>query len=369
MTRQLDKKLMIALFIALVFGASIATWGQLEGNLDKVDRQSILSGELARDFEQRYDKKFSLQQIGLNVWTAFQYSIFREAKKGLLIGSDGWFFSAEEFVVSANAEQGLKDNLDFIDRASAQLADRGVGLIVVLIPSKARLLEARTGRHQPAKLHRDMYTRVINTLDKKHILAVDGLREMRAHPQTESLYLKTDTHWSPVGAQLIASRTAALFYQHLPQLGLAEKKFITESAGAQSVQGDLLRFLPLSPLFDNLMPAAESVDLYQTYAVEDDLLFAAIDAETVDSESIGEVVLLGTSFSADRRWNFAGALKQALAVDLQNFAEQGQGPIAPMADFLNDQLPTATNLKLVVWEIPERYLPVAYSRVLTQSNL
>ena len=72
------------------------------------------------------------------------------------------------------------------------------------------------------------------------------------------------------------------------------------------------------------------------------------------------MVLLGTSFSADRRWNFDGALKQALAVDVQNLAEQGQGPIVPMTRFLTDYLPLSANLKLVIWEIPERYLSVAY---------
>lgn len=365
MTGLLYKKLIIALFLLLVFAASIATWGNLEADPNTTfDRQSLLSGKLARDFEQRYDKDFSLQKIGLNVWAAVQYILFKEAKKGLLIGTDGWFFSAEEFIVSAAAEQALDDNLNFIGKASQQLASHGVDLIVVLIPSKARLLNSKTGRHRPAKLHREMYSQVINSLDKKHILTVDGWQEMRAHAYSESLYLKTDTHWSSQGAALMASRTAALFYQHLPQLSLAPQEFITESSGEQSVQGDLLRFLPLSPLFDNLMPTAESVDIYQTYAAEEDFLLA-MDM----SEELGEVVLLGTSFSADRRWNFDGALKQALTVDVQNLAEQGQGPIVPMADFLKDQLPAATNLKLVIWEIPERYLPVAYPQAYSQTNL
>lgn len=362
MTEIHHKKLIIALFLLLVFGASIATWGKLEEDSKKsFDRQSLFSGKLARNFEQRYDKSFSLRQIGLNVWTAFQYTVFKEAKKGLMIGSDGWFFSAEEFVVSADGQQAFNANMDFISQASATLARRDIGLIVVLIPSKARLLKPHTGRHQPDKLHREMYPLVIKTLNSKHIITVDGLQEMRAHDSSESLYLKTDTHWSPQGAELIASRTAALLYQKLPQLSLAQQEFITETSGEQSLQGDLLRFLPLSPLFDHLMPTAESIDISQTYAAEEDSLFAADF-----SEDTGQVVLLGTSFSADRRWNFDGALKQALAVDLQNLAEQGQGPIVPMADFLNDQLSTAGNLKLVIWEIPERYLPVAYPQAYSQ---
>ena len=94
------------------------------------------------------------------------------------------------------------------------------------------------------------------------------------------------------------------------------------------------------------------------------------EQDLFSSIELPEVVLLGTSFSADRRWNFDGALKQAFAVDIQNLAEQGQGPIAPMARFLSDYLPDhlpnqlqeSDNLKLVIWEIPERYLSVAYSQ-------
>ena len=329
------------------------------------NQKSFLSGDIARDFEQQYDEEFSLQQIGLNVWTAFKYLLFNQAKKGLLIGSNGWLFSDEEFIAPVGAAQAVDNNIQFIDQASRQLASHGVGLMVVLIPAKARLLERQTGAHQPATIHRDLYPQVINTLRDKHILTVDGLREMRAQSQPESLYFKTDTHWTPEGAQVIASGAARLFYKHLPQLSLHQQRFITETIGEQALEGDLLRFLPLSPLFDRLMPAAETMGLAQTYLADNDQLFATDLFEEPGSledqfVTLPEVVLLGTSFSADRRWNFDGALKQALTVDIQNLAEQGQGPIMPMVSFLNDYLPSADNLKLVIWEIPERYLAIAY---------
>ena len=366
--KQLVNKLLIALFLTLVFGASITTWGNL-GWQDQAEQyynqKSFLSGDIARDFEQQYDEEFSLQQIGLNVWTAFKYLLFNQAKKGLLIGSNGWLFSDEEFIAPVGAAQAVDNNIQFIDQASRQLASHGVGLMVVLIPAKARLLERQRGAHQPATIHRELYPQVINTLQDKHILTVDGLREMRAQSQPESLYFKTDTHWTPEGAQVIASGAARLFYKHLPQLSLHQQRFITETIGEQALEGDLLRFLPLSPLFDGLMPAAETMGLAQTYLADNDQLFATDLFEELGSledqfVTLPEVVLLGTSFSADRRWNFDGALKQALTVDIQNLAEQGQGPIMPMANFLNDYLPSADNLKLVIWEIPERYLAIAY---------
>ena len=393
MTGMLFKKLIVLFFLATVFGAGATTWINLKPEtIAKVNTEStqgqginrhyLWSGELARNFEQRYDSDFSLRQIGLNVWAAFQYSLFREAKKGLLIGDHGWLFSSEEFIAYPNGELALENNIEFIAETSRQLASRDVALMVVLIPSKARLLETQTGRHQPAPLQQKVYPQVLNSLQAEPILLVDGLQVMSSHPQPESLYLKTDTHWTPEAAQLVASSAATLLEQRMPELDLMPERFITESAGSQSIDGDLLRFLPLAPLFDNLMPAAETIDLFQTYAPGDELFAETAferqgmpkEQDLFSSIELPEVVLLGTSFSADRRWNFDGALKQAFAVDIQNLAEQGQGPIAPMARFLSDYLPghlpdhlpnqlqESDNLKLVIWEIPERYLSVAYSQ-------
>ena len=385
MTGRLFKKLIVLCFLVTVFGAGAATWLNFEAETrtetraeteqgPDFDHRSLLSGELARDFEQRYDNDFSLRKVGLNVWAAFQYTLFKEAKKGLLIGRQGWFFSSEEFIAYADGEQALEDNIHFIAQASRQLASRDVALMVVLIPSKARLLKAHTGRHQPALLQQKIYPQVLDSLQAEPVLIVDGLQVMASHPQPESLYLKTDTHWTPEAAKLIAGTTAALLKQQIRELQLRPQRFITERTGSHLIDGDLLRFLPLAPLFENLMPAAESVALFQTYPAGDEALFGEEFGEEFNQQKIvsngeealffpielPEVVLLGTSFSADRRWNFDGALKQALAVDVQNLAEQGQGPIAPMTRFLTDYLPLSANLKLVIWEIPERYLSVAY---------
>ena len=390
MTGMLFKRLVVWAFLLFVFVASASTLINLgavglsdrtsstEQNEEQSEEQSgeqgqeqgqepdplhLLSGELAQTLEQRFDSHFSLRQIGLNVWAAFQFSVFNEAKKGLLIGLEGWLFSSEEFIAHAHAEQAIDENIVFMAQASQLLANRDVALLVLLIPSKARLLKAQLGSHQPALVQQSLYPLVLNSLREKGIFVVDGLQVMGGHEQPESLYLKTDTHWTPEGAALIASSAAGLVQQRIPELDVTTQKFITESTGSNSIEGDLLRFLPLTPLFDNLMPAPEHIELYQTYPAEDDAgIIEDRFADDLPSKP-PQVVLVGTSFSADRRWNFDGALKQALAVDIENLSEQGQGPIVPMANFLMDYLPMSANLKLVIWEVPERYLGVSYPQL------
>ncbi|MEN8821030.1 MAG: hypothetical protein ABF271_07985, partial [Abyssibacter sp.] len=63
-----------------------------------------------------------------------------------------------------------------------------------------------------------------------------------------------------------------------------------------------------------------------------------------------------TSYSADPLWHFTGALQQALGRDVVNFAEAGQGPFKPMARLLAGDDLQAAHPRLVIWEVPERYL-------------
>ena len=76
------------------------------------------------------------------------------------------------------------------------------------------------------------------------------------------------------------------------------------------------------------------------------------------------MALIGTSYSAIEKWNFEGALKSALQADVLNLADEGQGPLEPMAKFLKDTDFSRTNIKLVVWEIPERFITTSYGDVI-----
>ncbi len=71
------------------------------------------------------------------------------------------------------------------------------------------------------------------------------------------------------------------------------------------------------------------------------------------------LALVGTSYSANPRWNFEGALKQALSADLINYAKEGKGPLEPMLELLQDEGFRKDPPQLLVWEFPERYLPMA----------
>ena len=125
-------------------------------------------------------------------------------------------------------------------------------------------------------------------------------------------------------------------------------------------------FWPLSPWFDQLMPQADTLNVYRTYAAEDALFEE--DALFGDEDNSPAVALVGTSYSADPQWNFEGALKQHLNTELSNFAQSAQGPLAPMNTFLEQQLNNLPELQVVIWEIPERYLLVGYPELYSEAH-
>jgi alginate O-acetyltransferase complex protein AlgJ len=68
------------------------------------------------------------------------------------------------------------------------------------------------------------------------------------------------------------------------------------------------------------------------------------------------LALVGTSYSARSEFNFAGFLQQETGLELVNFATEGQGPFAPMRMLLESGEIVETGARIVIWEIPERYI-------------
>ncbi|BBN52921.1 hypothetical protein TRE132_10460 [Pseudomonas chlororaphis subsp. aurantiaca] len=132
------------------------------------------------------------------------------------------------------------------------------------------------------------------------------------------------------------------------------QRFVTEAEQTVVHKGDLRLFLPLDPLFENLMPAKEPLQKRVTRAADDQP--AADDALFADNEV--PVALVGTSYSANPNWNFVGALKQALHSDVVSYAEDGHGPVLPMLSYLKSDAFKNSPPQVLIWEFPERYLPV-----------
>ena len=329
------------LWLVLMVPLALLSWKELSWPADS--GRAWLDGRNARQIEGLYDEKFLMKDWATNAWAALDYQLFNEGRSGVVVGQQGWLFSKEEFVWSPREAANLQVALDEIAAVARQFSAANIQLLPVLLPAKSEIYSEQLVQVNP-QLQARLYEQALHGLADRGV-AVADLRPLlwRAAKQQE-VFLKTDTHWTPFGALRVAQWTA----QQLGQEGDGQR-FSTEPGEAKPYRGDLLNYIPVAPHFENWGPDADLLASPVTLdsGGGDDLL-ADVPAITR--------LLIGTSYSANEAWNFAGAIKQATGADWVNYAEQGKGPFQPMRTWLADNPLANTEIRQVIWEIPVRYL-------------
>ncbi|MDH1631918.1 alginate O-acetyltransferase [Pseudomonas mosselii] len=339
-------------FMGLLVGLGVASLGGLE-SFNRTGHMTLLDGKLAKAAETHYDEQFPIKRLGTNLWAALDFKLFNEGRPGVVLGRDQWLFSDEEFKPTAGAEQLMQDNLALVRGIRDTLQRHGSQLVLAIVPAKARLYAEYIGKETPASLHDELFNRFHAQARQANVFAPDLLAPLEQAKARGQVFLRTDTHWTPMGAEVVAQSLAeAVDRQQL--LTGEPRAFITEAGATAPYKGDLTNFLPLDPLFSNLLPTPDNLQQRKTHPVQaegegDDALFA---------DNRIPVALVGTSYSANPHWNFLGALQQALHSDVANYAEDGHGPLLPMLKYLQSDAFKNAPPQVVVWEFPERYLPM-----------
>ncbi|MFW0758802.1 alginate O-acetyltransferase [Pseudomonas sp. H11T01] len=352
MTRSL-RILYIALFMAVLLALGAWSMRSFFG-FSTNGEATVLNGRWTKAVETHYDDEFPIKRLGTNLWAALDFKLFNEGRPGVVLGRDQWLYSDEEFNPIVNEELNLQGNYALVEGVRQTLQKRGVKLVMAIVPAKVRLYPEHLGDVRPASIHADLYKDFHAHVAADKILAPDLLGPLQQAKQNgQQVFLRTDTHWTPTGADIAAKQLARAIAEKAPLSG-APQRFVTEAEKTEQHKGDLTLFLPLDPLFSNLMPPQEPLEKRTTRVAED--TSAGDDALFADSEV--PVALVGTSYSANPNWNFVGALKEALQSDVVNYSEDGHGPILPMLSYLKSDAFKDSPPQVLIWEFPERYLPV-----------
>jgi alginate O-acetyltransferase complex protein AlgJ len=282
-----------------------------------------------------------------------RYGIFREARPEVLIGRDGWLYSAEEFDPPDSLSVPLADAVDRVASARDALSAKGIGLVIALVPTKASVQREHLGRYVIPPALQARYADALAALRARGIVAPDLLVALRKGAAVADMYLRTDTHWTPQGARLAAVTLAPSVEPLLDARGSPREPFVTEPGASREVPGDLLKFVPLGP-WQSRGPAPDVVR--QTTTTTGDRGTGAASPDDLFGDLDIPVALVGTSYSVNAVSGFEGALKDAIDADVLNVAEEGKGPFAPMEAYLGSAAIDDPRPDVVVWEIPERYL-------------
>ncbi|MFP4375079.1 MAG: alginate O-acetyltransferase AlgX-related protein [Spirochaetaceae bacterium] len=340
----------------LTIGAGVVFSAAALARMGAPPRGSLRTGEWTAALEREFDRALPLYRPALYLWTALRFAAFAEGGPGLVVGTDDRLFTAEELETHPRDAERVEEAAAYITAVGHALAEREAALAVVLLPSKARIYEDMLpGYGLPRTVDR-RYERAVAALRGERdpgtpkVTVVDPRGALRrARQRGTEVFLRTDTHWTPEGAAAVARAVAGEVEGLLGRRDVPRTRFERAAAETVTHRGDLLRFLPLGPFEAAIGPPADRLTRYETDAA------SGGSGDLFDDPAI-PVTLVGTSYSADELWGFRGALAEALEADVLTVAAEGEGPFAPMEEYLRGETITDQPPELVIWEIPERYL-------------
>ena len=180
---------------------------------------------------------------------------------------------------------------------------------------------------------------------KRGVLAPNLYEKIMASGQEDEFFFKTDIHWRPVGAELVAqeiSKEIAAFDARYATLTKTE--FTTTNLQEEFQDGGkAMRIKEICGIEIPPETFIRSVTENQSLGL-------------LDEESPEEVVLLGTSMSnrGDDRlnYNFSGYLSQNLSLNVLNAAVGGGGPLTAMLDYFLSIDYAQLKPAFVIWEFP-----------------
>lgn len=302
-----------------------------------------LNGEAAIQIDTYYKKIMPHRLPSIDAMGAARYLAFREGRPGVVVGDDGWLFSKEEFEATLKRTPDLAEAAAGVTEVRDLLAAKGIELVVVPLPAKADIYREHVSYPAiPTDLER-LYEDFRTVLDKAGIKNIETRAPLLEAKAEGQLFLTTDTHWTPLGAEVVADAVGET-------LGKRDTPYTIADAAPVPREGDLSKFIVtggLAPLVGlgpetvvpreaSAPPAASSVDIFGPSSIP--------------------FVLTGTSYSANPQWSFGESLKVSLGSDVLNLAEEGKGPVAPMRAFLKSETLRDTPPEVVIWEFPVRYL-------------
>ena len=344
----LRKKTSIALIailsLTVMFFPGIKGISEIE-NFKPKDQKNFLNGQYIKSINAVFEDKNPIQSIAISFWSRIKYTFFKEGSPGVLIGNDNWLFSTEEFDENLVPQISYNDFFDQIERASKKLKEDSLSLIIALVPSKNRILREKISRYKPSNAIVARYDDVLKHLRTMNLSVIDLREPLKGLPKKTPPFYQFDTHWTGKATEVAAAAIAAEINPLIQKNYRDRRSYQISKKENFNFQGDLLAFVP---------PLKNHIENYEELTLVDS---NPPQLGLFDDPEI-PVILVGTSYSANPKWNCEKNLKLALQLDVLNMAKEGKGPLEPMEELLESAYYRETGSKIVIWEIPERYIPL-----------
>ena len=284
-------------------------------------------------------------------------------------GCTDWLFLSDEFKPHARSDANLVARAREVAQVKARLDKQKTALLVVMVPDKSRVQSDQLcNLYRPASLDTRLTTwrdqlgaAGVHVLDLTPTLAAVSARADAQSKESTMAFLRTDTHWTQLGARAAAQAVA----QQIRSLGIVarpEQAFDAHEDKVTARPGDLVRLAGIDTLPVSRQPR---IDLERPFRFEQRSSkdaatggtppATAPTAEDLFGDSNApNIALIGTSFS--RTSNFVPFLQADLDTRIVNAAMDGGDFAGAARQYFQSPAFRETPPALVIWEIPERVL-------------
>jgi alginate O-acetyltransferase complex protein AlgJ len=304
-------------------------------------------GRTTGGLEKQLDHKLPARAALISVANSVRFVLTSGGGEQVRVGKNGWLFLTDELRYESGGTAHLRARAELFGATAHALDRQGVKLVVALVPDKARLYSHQLANGFYPDYNLSRYQDALTRLRSSGVLTVDLLKPLTLAALEGDVYYRSDTHWNQTGAEVAAKEVALA----ISKLGLELEKtaFNTTSNGAETERtGDLIHMMGLDETPKALRPRPD---------IETPVITRQSSADSAAGlfgEVVVPIVLTGTSYSL--RGNFHGFLQQALSVKVLNTAKDGGGLLQAGASYLTDNAFQSAKPKILVWEVPERFL-------------
>ena len=257
---------MVVAFLVVVASAGLlqtaveVARGQSVGALD-VFRQKPTSANL-RLYEHGLQDASVVARLLRPVFQFVQFAWLRDGGEKAVIGREGWLFykpGVDATLAYSSSNPGTNDPVPAILAWREELQNRHIQLLVVIAPNKESIYPDRLSRSAAAGTVRPsaQAARLMAQLKEANVECVDlfsafaNRRKSASVVDRSELYLQSDSHWTPAGAELAAETVA----RHLLATGWATRGEVPyeEQLAPITRAGDIVRMMQ-SPWIENVCP-------------------------------------------------------------------------------------------------------------------
>ncbi|GGS26035.1 hypothetical protein GCM10008961_16930 [Deinococcus knuensis] len=262
----------------------------------------------------------------------------------IVIGQDNWLYHRSTFndmpTFSGDAWNGL-------DHFVHILSKKDIKLFIVPIPSKPSAIPSPI-KYDPSN-ELENYIVFLSHLSKYNVGFVDLMSLSSKNDQLlsqENYYSHSDTHWTAHGARISAELVAREMLRSSQYDKIFQNlNFTTVKSSSRLDTGNL------SSIINKKCEEKWESERFEEYATTE----SGIAGSELLSDLESPITLIGTSFSDNRRFNFAGFLSEFLRTRVLPANKSGGSIFGAMHDFLVDPNTNLPETKIIIWEFPVYY--------------